>query len=253
VGLIRAYNPSPAIQNNIVYVNFHIDEKANRQTGIFSAMHIGGHSPFRIDENMIITVTSYKGGVGKTTTAIHLAAYLQRLAPTLLVDGDAIRSATKWSRRSGDTGLPFRVVTHAQMVSHIRDYQHIIIDTEGNPTDDDFKDLASNCDLLVIPAVPESVATDGLTHTLAKLRSLGNKTHRVLLTMVPPKPRTEGQQLRDMLTSESIPVFEAEIPRLAAFEKAAAEGLPVYGVKDDRNAARAWLAYEAAGKEITRG
>jgi len=135
---------------------------------------------------MIITVTSYKGGVGKTTTAIHLAAYLQRLAPTLLVDGDAIRSATKWGQRGGETGLPFKVVTHAQMVSHIRDYQHIIIDTEGNPTDDDFKDLASNCDLLVVPAVPESVATDGLTHTLAKLQSLGNKRYRVLLTMVPP-------------------------------------------------------------------
>jgi chromosome partitioning protein len=171
----------------------------------------------------------------------------------LLVDGDAIRSATKWSQRSGDKGLPFKVVTHAQMVSHIRDYQHIIIDTEGNPTDDDFKDLASNCDLLVIPAVPESVATDGLTHTLAKLHSLGNKTHRVLLTMVPPKPRTDGQQLRDMLASEGIPVFTAEIPRLAAFEKAAAEGVPVYGVKDDRNAARAWDAYEAVGKEITHG
>ncbi len=161
---------------------------------------------------MIITVTSYKGGVGKTTTAIHLAAYLQRLAPTLLVDGDGIRSATKWSQRGGDHGLPFKVVTHAQMVSHIRDYKHIIIDTEGNPTDDDFKDLAGNCDMLVIPAVPESVATDGLTHTLAKLRSLGNKTHRVLLTMVPPKPRTEGQQLREMLNAEGIPVFATEIP-----------------------------------------
>jgi len=66
---------------------------------------------------MIITVTSYKGGVGKTTTAIHLAAYLQRLAPTLLVDGDAIRSATKWNQRSGDKGLPFKVVTHAQMTT----------------------------------------------------------------------------------------------------------------------------------------
>ena len=44
---------------------------------------------------MIITVTSYKGGVGKTTTAIHLAAYLQTLAPTLLVDGDHGRIETR--------------------------------------------------------------------------------------------------------------------------------------------------------------
>jgi chromosome partitioning protein len=207
----------------------------------------------RKGEFMIITVTSYKGGVGKTTTAIHLAAYLQRLAPTLLVDGDAIRSATKWSQRGDDKGLPFKVVTHAQMVSHIRDYKHIIIDTEGNPSDDDFKDLAGNCDLLVIPAVPESVATDGLTHTLSKLHHLGNKKHKVLLTMVPPKPRTDGQQLRNMLAVQGIPVFATEIPRLAAFEKAAAEGVPVYGVKDDRNAMRAWDSYEAAGKEIAHG
>ena len=47
---------------------------------------------------MILTVASFKGGVGKTTSAIHFAAYLQQQAPTLLIDGDPNRSATTWAR-----------------------------------------------------------------------------------------------------------------------------------------------------------
>jgi len=40
-----------------------------------------------------------------------------------------------------------------------------------------------------------------------------------------------------------------DIPRLKAFEKAAAAGVPVSAV-DDPRAKRAWEAYEAAGKEL---
>ena len=110
----------------------------------------------------VYTVTSDKGGVGKSTTAVHIAAYLSRLAPTLLVDGDAIKTALKWSRKGNGGGLPFKVVTHAQMVSHIRDHTHVVIDTEGNPSADELKDLAESCDLLIIPAIPEGPANDGL-------------------------------------------------------------------------------------------
>jgi chromosome partitioning protein len=201
---------------------------------------------------MLIGVGGHKGGIGKTTTAVHLAAFFQERAPTLLVDGDAIRSATKWAQRSNGTGLPFKVVSHAQMAAHIRQYEHVIIDTEGNPNDDDIADLAGSCDLMVVPAVPESVATDGLTLTIEKLRRLPKAEWRVLLTMVPPPPRTEGKLLRAMLVENGIPTFAGEVPRLVAFEKAAAEGVTV-GQVTDRNATRAWEAYAAIGREITDG
>ena len=51
---------------------------------------------------MIITVASFKGGVGKTTTAVHLAAYFQRLDKTVLIDGDPNRS----SHRLGGARYP---------------------------------------------------------------------------------------------------------------------------------------------------
>jgi hypothetical protein len=75
---------------------------------------------------MIVTLTSFKGGVGKTTTALHLAAYLQTKAPALLVDGDLNRSALDWAARGS---LPFKVVDEKQGVRFARDYEHIVIDT----------------------------------------------------------------------------------------------------------------------------
>ena len=203
---------------------------------------------------MIITVASYKGGVGKTTTALHLAAFCQRLAPTLLVDGDAIRTFIKWSQRGDGNGLPFTVVDEKQTAIATRDgnFQHVIMDTEANPSIADFQEVAKVCDLLVIPAVPETVATDGLTHTLSKLQEFGSDRYRVLLTMVHPSRHTEAEQLRVALLHNEIPVFLAEIPRLAAFDKAAAAGVPVYAANDSC-AARAWVAYEAVGEEICHG
>jgi len=51
---------------------------------------------------MIITIVSFKGGVGKTTTALHLAQFLGKRwgrGKTILLDGDPNRSALNWYER----------------------------------------------------------------------------------------------------------------------------------------------------------
>lgn len=40
----------------------------------------------------ILTVTGYKGGVGKSVTAVHLATFFSELGKTVLVDGDPNRT-----------------------------------------------------------------------------------------------------------------------------------------------------------------
>ena len=88
---------------------------------------------------MIITVASFKGGVGKTTTALHLATYLQGLSDTLLVDGDLNRSALDWASRGH---LPFKVVDEKQAVKFARSFDHIVIDTPARPAPDELKTIA---------------------------------------------------------------------------------------------------------------
>lgn len=197
---------------------------------------------------MILTVASFKGGVGKTTTAVHLAAFLQRRAPTLLIDGDPNRSASKWTARGE---LPFRIVDERQAAKFARDYEHIVIDTEARPNEEDLRALADGCDLLVIPTTPDALALDALLLTVEALQKVGADRYRILLTIIPPKPSKDGEEARGMLKRRGLPVFKGEIRRLVAFQKASLAGVPVHDVSDPR-AQQAWSDYERVGKEILR-
>ncbi|MGF1498864.1 MAG: AAA family ATPase [Elainellaceae cyanobacterium] len=194
---------------------------------------------------MIIAVASFKGGVGKTTTAIHLAAYLQSLADTLLIDADPNRSATAWASRGN---LPFDVVDEWQPV-RTHTYRHVVIDTQARPIAEDLAILADTCELLILPTTPDILALDALILTLEYLHSIDAYRYRILLTVIPPKPSRDGEQARTLLTEAGFPVFQTGIRRYAAYRKAASTGKLVDEVRDPK-AKEAWSDYQRVGDEL---
>ena len=195
---------------------------------------------------MIITVASFKGGVGKTTTAIHLAAFLQGQGETLLIDADPNRSALGWAERGE---LPFPVLNEWDAGSIAKPHQNIVIDTQARPTSGDLSILAESCDLLVLPTTPDILALDALVLTIEYLKGISTRHYRILITSIPPKPSRAGEEVKKLLQEANLPVFESGIRRFAAFQKAALQGQPVYDIEDSR-AEQGWQDYRAVGNEI---
>jgi len=195
---------------------------------------------------MIITVVSYKGGVAKSTTAAHIAAYLQQQqGSTVLIDGDKNRSLMKWAKRGS---FPYPVVDERETAKVSREYKNVVIDTRADPEPADFEYLAKGCDLLIVPTTPDRLALDALVEIVQTLKGVAPDRYRILITRVPPKPSRTGEVARDVLKEHGLPVLEQMISNLMAFQKAADEGVIVHDVKDP-NASRGWEEYRRAIEE----
>jgi chromosome partitioning protein len=119
-------------------------------------------SPSLQRPTVIIALLNQKGGVGKTTLALHLAGQWARTGKRIIViDADPQGSALDWSGQRAKEALPllFNVLAFARDTLHreapeiARDADHVVID--GPPRLAPLmRSALLAADLVVIPALP---------------------------------------------------------------------------------------------------
>ena len=203
----------------------------------------------------ILAVLNGKGGVGKTTTAVNLAAAFSDKYKVLLVDSDPQGSASWWVQRS-EKGVGFDLAqeTDAARLSELRKtkgYELIVVDTPPALGSDALAAVVPAADYLVLPSPPAPMDLTVLIETVKTAVMPTGVTHRVLLTRVDPRSLAEALEAQNTLLELGIPACNAFIRAYKAHERAALDGVPITKWRG-KNAREAEADYRRVAEEIQR-
>ncbi len=198
-----------------------------------------------------IGFASAKGGVAKSTSAIHFAYWVSlRDVQTVLIDDDANRSALKWLARSEQNPkfeCPFKVASFAKMARAVQGAEVVVLDTAASIDNDTIKDLADDCQLIVIPTKPDIDSAAAAVETADMVSGYGG-CYRILLTDCPTGASKTGAELQADLQTDGYQVIEQRIRRGEGVRHASLEGATL--AQQRGNYRMPWRDYERAFSEI---
>ena len=186
-----------------------------------------------------IAVANQKGGTGKTTLALNLAAGLQRRASTLVLDADPQASISQWAAMGDASGhLPtVHAVAQDDVPAHIaqgsRGHRYVVIDCPPTLQTATVGDVLNSVDMLLVPIQPSPVDLWASVDITAAVRNARQRNPRlkafVVLNQLDSR-NALSRSVREALTELEFPTLRAGLARRAAYRSAAVEGTSVYGL-----------------------
>ena len=140
----------------------------------------------------ILSIISQKGGSGKTTLALHLAAASIQARDTAVIDLDPQASAARWfDRRASE--IPPVISAHAsrlpQVLARVEEAESlggalVILDTAPH-SDSTALDAAKASDLILIPCRPAILDLEAVSTSFDLVQTTGTPVFVVLNGVVP--------------------------------------------------------------------
>lgn len=179
----------------------------------------------------VLVVLNGKGGVGKTTTAVNLAAVFAETQPVLLVDADPQGSASWWvERNSGAWQFDLTQETNPHLLSQLKTvqtYHLIVVDTPPALDSEALNAVIPMADYLLMPTPPAPMDLAAVITTIKQAVMTVGVPHRVLLTRVDTRCLGEALDALTTLAEVGIAACKTYIRAYKAHERAALEGVPI--------------------------